>query len=407
MPVLREGVEKMYSKVARFFKEAESWGTRVFSLALLVIIFFIFWKIYLYCNARIAMIDVLSSLLSVDKISDNEVKIKAFFVQNDLKTQDFITVVTGLLALIIASVGIGSYISFKKLKEEEVRFRCLGNKFEALLKIAVSAMIDPLNATGDDYKIRLYNEIEKKINDYDLLFVLRGEEYYYKKMYIDAIDNFIRAIEIDSTLARAWFGWGQALFRVSSTEEVISKQQVIWDFDTFYKNSHWLKMHNSNLKITKSKAKEVITKIEKAQICGYEESRVNFELGRIHEAMINGDGSEDLLDIAIDKYRTAYYSNNIDAGLYYCVAWIRKYRYEIISKRINKDASGIVEVLKIISNSLHKSLACALLCYLYCIAQREAEAKRIFQETNDMAINELFFLKAEDSEGAPCSSSPA
>lgn len=396
----------MYSKVARFFKEAESWITPLYSLALLSVIFLIFLKLYAYYDARLSMLDMLSSsLLSVDKINDSEGKIKAFIAQNDLKTQDFITVVTGLLALIIASVGAGAYISFKKLKEEEVRFRCLGNKFEALLKISVSAMIDPLNATGDDYKIRLYNEIEKQINDYDLLFVLRGEEYYYKKMYRDAVNNFIKAIEIDSTLARAWFGWGQALFKIYSTERIISRQQVIWDFDAFYDKSHWLKMHNSNLEITKAKAKEVMIKIEKAQICGYEESKVSFEFGRIHEAMINGGESEHLLGIAIDKYRTAYYSNNIDAGLYYCVAWIRKYRYEIISKGLSQGAKDIVEVLKIISNSIHKSLACALLCYLYCIAQRKVEARRIFQETNDMAINELFFLKVDDSEDAPCSSS--
>ena len=65
------------------------------------------------------------------------------------------------MALIVGATGIGSYLSFKKILEEEKRISRLREKFEALLIISESSSFDPVTATGDPNAIKIYSTAEK------------------------------------------------------------------------------------------------------------------------------------------------------------------------------------------------------------------------------------------------------
>lgn len=325
----------------------------------------------------------------------------------DLKIQDFITIITGLLALIVGATSVGSYISFKKILKEEEKITHLREKFEALLIISESSAFDPVTATGDQNAVKIYSAAEKKCREYGLLYVLRGEQYYYSNDFESAIKDFEKAVGIDPTLARAWFGWGQALFKSRSIAINVCKSKKIWDFNRFKSECRRLEMHKINLKISPHMAKDSLEKMNKAKNYGYDESKINFEIGRIYEAMKNTRYDSATFDEILSKYHESYKNGNSDAGLYYCVAWIRQNCSLIFSSSFGKDVEKVIEILADIAIGINKSMAYALWCYLSCARGDDARAERLFQETNDLAINELFYLKAEDSEGDSCSSSPA
>ena len=65
----------------------------------------------------------------------------------DFKIQDFITIISGLLALIVGATSVGSYISFKKILKEEERIAHLREKFEALLEMTEASSFDPADST--------------------------------------------------------------------------------------------------------------------------------------------------------------------------------------------------------------------------------------------------------------------
>ena len=237
--------------------------------------------------------------------------------------------------------------------------------------------------------------------------MLRGEQYYYSESYNLAIEDFEKAVKVDPTLARAWFGWGQALFRSESIVDRVCKSQKIWKFSDLKDMCNQLKLHNIDRKIFPGKAKKSLEKMDKATCYGYDESKIDFEVGIIHEAMINVISSSTTFEKILSKYEGAYKKGNLDAGLYYCVAWIRLNYNVIVHSCGVREVDDVIDVLFSIYNAINKPMVCALLCYLYCMRRDYVRAERIFQETNDMAINELFYLEAVNSEGAPCSSSPA
>ena len=325
----------------------------------------------------------------------------------EFKVQDFITIATGLFSLIVGAGGLGVYFSFKRILEEEKKISHLREKFEALLIISESSSFDPVTATGDQNAVKIFSAAEKKCRDYGLLYVLRGEQYYYSESFKLAIEDFEKAVKIDPTLARAWYGWGQALFRSESTLENVPKFRTIWNFNSFKNVCNHLKMHEIDRKICPDKAKNSLEKMNRAKNYGYDESKINFEIGRIHEAMQNGGCNNTTFEEILSNYDESYKNGNSDAGLYYCVAWIRKNYNLIVPNDHGNGVDNVIEILINISNTIHKSLVCALLCYIYCLLGDSARAERVFQETNDMAINELFYLEDRNSEGTPCSSSQA
>lgn len=311
--------------------------------------------------------------------------------------QSFITIVTGLLTLIIGATGIGSYLSFKKIKEEENKITETRKKLETLLTITESVYFDPVTASGSRNAIRNYSEAEKTCKDYALLYILRGEEYYYANDYKSAKYDFKHATEIDRTSSRAWYGLGQALFRLASISRNQDKEDRIWNEDLFYEKAKNLEMYKIETIIDdKDKAEVAIRVLHKALQYGYDESKILFEIGRIYEETDNV--------CAIEKYEHAYEKSskkNVEAGFYYCSAWIRKNNKNLSDEYIKNELSEIIKILKIISQSLQTSLAYALLCYLYCITEDTVRAKRAFTETNDIAINELFYLPDSSCQPSP------
>ncbi|MGV6997043.1 hypothetical protein ACUZ9P_14315 [Desulfovibrio sp. QI0430] len=329
----------------------------------------------------------------------------------NMKAQDFITILTGILALIIGSTGLGAYLSFRKILKEERKMTDLRKKFEALLEMTEASSFDPVTATKDLSAVTVFSRVEKKCKDYGLLYVLRGEQYYYSGYYKLAIADFEHAVHIDSTLARAWYGWGQALFRIYSERKTDTRAALmnapLWNFEDFFSKSRQFIMKEFDFKIAPGKATEVVEKYQMALRYGYDVSKIKFEMGRVYQAIVDNENNERNLKEALDAYSASFDSDNYEAGVYYCGAWIRKNYKRIVERN---DFSGIDEVvyrLKLIENSVQKTIVYTMLCYLYCISDKQNEARRVFPEANDLSINELFYLEAENSEGAPCSSSPA
>lgn len=333
--------------------------------------------------------------------------------------QNFIATVTGLLALIIGATGIGSYLSFKKIHEEETRIIRIREKSEALLKIIEIIYFDPLTATGSRSAIKSYSEAEKQCNDYAILYILRGEEYYYAKEYSAAISDFGKALSIDPTSSRAFFGLGQAQFRELTKYKNQNKCSRVWSYDFFKGNLRQLKMHKFEEQIPnhtekKEEIDEAISSLNKSFKYGYDESRVEFEIGRIHD-------SKEETCTAIKKYKNSYKiseGKNMDAALFYCIAWVRR-NFKIIQSVDDNEKDGVINTLLNISVSLQSKTVYALLLYIYCSINKEKLdkcshvgtniycsvdyeelAKRAFTETNDNAINEFFYLETPTDDPA-------
>lgn len=314
--------------------------------------------------------------------------------------QNFITIVTGLLALIIGATGIGSYLSFKKIQEEERRLRRIREKSDALLKIIEISYFDPLTATGSRSAIKSYSGAEKQCKDYVILYILRGEEYYYDKNYSAAISDFGKALSIEPTSSRALFGLGQAQFRELTKYENQNKCSRVWSYDFFKGNLSQLKMHKFGEQIPnhtekKEEIAKAISSLNKSSKYGYDESKVEFEIGRIHD-------SKEETCTAIEKYKNSYKiseGKNMEAALFYCIAWVRR-KFENNECVDDNEKDGVINILLDISVSLQAKTVYALLLYIYCSTGNEELAKRAFTETNDSAVNEFFYFKTQTDDPA-------
>ena len=300
--------------------------------------------------------------------------------------RDFVTIVTGLLALIVGAIGIGSYISFKKFKEEEEKIEDRRKKLDMFLKIEEARNASETEA-GYKSAIELYNLAERDHCEYYLLFVLRGDSYYFlgkTENYRRALHNYEKAKELKNDSSRAWFGCGQAQFKI--LEEASRRDRPTVDLTGVAAAN--LRLANRDVVTINSKDKvyECIECVEQAIGCGYPEAPARLELGKMFRSI--GDD-----DKALAQYREAYRSNSDHAAcrFYYCYHWVFMHANGLY--RVERaDLDYFVKLLKKVSvfDVYNSKAAYALLWYLYKLVDTLGDASEVKLKTDQILINDLF-----------------
>ena len=145
-------------KILKFLKREVDVDTMVNNMLKCAVVVFLLCMLFCIGYSFAGILGARSLLpTSVERVASVSADVKS----SEVKIQDFITIVTGFLALIVGATGIGSYLSFKKILEEEKRISRLREKFEALLIISESSSFDPVTATGDPNANKIYSTAEK------------------------------------------------------------------------------------------------------------------------------------------------------------------------------------------------------------------------------------------------------
>lgn len=304
--------------------------------------------------------------------------------------RDFITVTTGLLAIIIGATGIGAYLSYKKIKGEETRLTKLRTKFEILLKIE-EGRVGSDSESDPESAVRAYRETGMDFDDYHVLYLLRGEAFYKRGKdgdYTLAERDYKKALDIVGTSAKAWFGLGQARFR-----SILGRMEYRESVDLDPADVVRFKISNNHVSAQGNDiecVEEAIRCTENAISCGYDRSTALFEIGKMYESINKPEES-------IARYKNAYYlnTNNSANGFYYALTWIKVNSNNLSLNEINEN--GIVRILKQagMMNLFHSKTAYALLWFLYCVVPglgSDADKKNAFTATNQYVINDMFEL---------------
>ncbi len=300
--------------------------------------------------------------------------------------RDFVTTITGLLTLIIGAIGIGSYISFRKFKEEEEKIKNRRNQLDMFLKIEEGRNISESEAAYST-AISLYDEAEVFHNEYHMLYTLRGESYYYRNSTGDlqnAICDFETAIRLKKNSSRAWFGLGQACFRLIQN---IHCHKINETRDLEGRTATELRIADNDGSIeSKHEVNNAMGHIEKALSFQYAETPARLELGRMYKSI--GDNAA-----AIEQYKKAYESNKAYAacGFKYALLWIS----ENDGRLNDAEKEGIIDILKKASvyDLFNSKAAYALLWYLFERIGKMAEANKAKSMTDQLIINDIFELR--------------
>jgi len=304
--------------------------------------------------------------------------------------RDFITVTTGLLAIIIGATGIGAYLSYKKIKGEESRLTKLRTKFEILLKIE-EGRVGSDSESDPESAVRAYRETGMDFDDYHVLYLLRGEAFYKRGKdgdYTLAERDYKKALDIVGTSAKAWFGLGQAKFR-SVLGRMEYREPVELDVSDVARfkisNNHFSAQGNDIERV-----EEAIRYTENAISCGYDRPTALFEVGKMYESIGKPETS-------LALYKDAYYlnTNNSANGFYYAFTWIKVNVNNLSLNVINEN--GIVRVLKQVGmmNLFHSKAAYALLWFLYCVVPglgSDADKRNALAATSQYVVNDIFEL---------------
>ncbi|WP_018124910.1 tetratricopeptide repeat protein [Desulfovibrio oxyclinae] len=300
--------------------------------------------------------------------------------------RDFVTTTTGLLTLIIGAIGIGSFISFRKFKEEEAKITDRRNQLDMFLKIEEGRNISESEATYST-AIKLYDEAERLHSKYHMLYTLRGEAYYYRNRTGDlqnAIKDFEVAIELKKNSSRAWFGLGQARFRL-----VRRKHCNINNLERHLENEDVADLKiadNEGVIDRKKETREAMEDIEKAISFQYAEAPARLELGKMYKSIGDNKG-------ALKQYKLAYESNKAHAacGFTYALLWLSE-NDDCLEKAKEE---GILDIIRKASvyDVYNSKAAYALLWYLYSKVPELGGAEKAKSMTDSLVINELFELR--------------
>ncbi|MHC1753724.1 tetratricopeptide repeat protein [Humidesulfovibrio sp.] len=309
-------------------------------------------------------------------------------VSNFQTYSSFVTTITGLLALIIGAIGIGSYISFQKFKEEEGKITDRRNQLDMFLKIEEARNISESDAAYST-AIKLYDEAEKFHCNYYMLYVLRGEAYYFRNETGDlqnAVKDFELAIKLKKNSSRAWFGLGQARFKL-----IVKKH---WRASAKERNlkgicaSLLTLANNDGLVNAKGEIQIAMDDIETAISFQYAETPARLELGKMYK--LTGDNQR-----ALHQYKMAYESNKFHAacGFTYALLWL----VENDDRLDSAEQEGILNILKksSVDDVFNSKAAYALLWFLYERLERPDDAKTAKAMTDQMIIDQLFELRPQ------------
>lgn len=350
---------------------------------------------------------------------------------------DFVTVITGILALIIGSTGFAAILSYKELTDkvgdikkvkadadkqlEENRGKIDKFKEEADSQLAnklaeINAVKDEANKIRDELasyaRIQhasslLSSEAGKssaidvlngsvKTSGVDAIFHrIKGDAYYYRGKngdYNVAIEQYEKALKFNEELNSAWFGLGQVKYKSVCQPPFIDKldaQDLKLD-----KVASFTLSNTRNIIKDDAVVREAIMCMEKAVSYGYGKVEADVEMGKMFND-IEEYGS------ALSKFKNAYDLNPMytAGGFYYCHLWIvtnqDKLRKGGIDKKVLEE---LVDKLKFVGfrDLYNGKAAYALLWYLYSavpVAQKlgsKSDAENALKSTDQYTINDLF-----------------
>ncbi|WBF66044.1 hypothetical protein LN040_09895 [Desulfovibrio subterraneus] len=319
--------------------------------------------------------------------------------------RDFVTLITGLLTLIIGAIGAGAYFSYQKINKivedttkninvEAAKIDGQRKTLEMFLKIEEGRNISDQDG-GYSAAIAVYNDAESQYKNHEILYILRGEAYYYRNTTGDisnAICDFKRAIELKSNSARAWFGLGRAEYR-----SIQNKQKCINDEARSIKGmlpSDLVIFRKCVLSDDKVSILKAMESVERAISFQCAEAPARLELGNMQRSIGDDYG-------ALKQYKLAYKSNEKHAacGFTYALHWLIVNR-DCFDKA---EEEGVVNILKTSSgyDVFNSKAAYALLWYYYGKIGKDEESDAAWQRTDQMVIDELFTSRY--AEGSSCS----
>ncbi|WP_207262976.1 hypothetical protein [Desulfovibrio sp. Huiquan2017] len=337
------------------------------------------------------------------------------YLNNFSGYRDFVTVVTGLLALIVGAIGIGAFISFRRFKEEEEKVTERRKQLEMFLLIEEARNIMEYE-WGFLSAIKLYDKAEDKYDGHYLLYSLRGAAYYIAArknlrlatgkedlFFNKAKRDFRSALKKNKKSMLAQYGLGEVLF-----QEALSKRPTIeglsfdWDkvntFDSVDNDSDILKEVRNTLQLkvggdysgaNRKTVEKSILLIKDAIFNGYDSVVGNHTLGTMYESL-------DDITNAYKCYKKAYGNGYIAAGYQYCYLWLRKN----CSTGCTQVENEIVEILEDVSmdDDDFSKAAYALLWFVFLNDDNKFnEAKRVFSETDKHTIENLFCITSKIS----------
>ncbi|MCJ2163440.1 MULTISPECIES: tetratricopeptide repeat protein [unclassified Pseudodesulfovibrio] len=301
--------------------------------------------------------------------------------------RDFVTIISGLLAIIMGAAGFGSFIAYRNIKAEEIRLSKLRTKFEVLLKIE-EGRAGSDSESDPESGVKVYKDTGMEFDDYYVLYLLRADAFRKRGKdgdYALAERDYRKALEIHGNSPKGWYGLGLTKYlAVRGRMEYCEKESVGLDIE----NVSRYKLTDNTLRVKEEdfvQVKEAIICMKKAISCEYNESIALFDIGNMHESM--GD-----IDKAIDSYNEAYKldKSNTTHGFYYAYSWIKKNAHDLS----HVAAAGVEEILKQVGmmNLYLSKPAYALLWYLYSVPSLKDEkaAQHALSATNQYVIDDLF-----------------
>lgn len=350
---------------------------------------------------------------------------------------DFVTVITGILALIIGSTGFAAIFSYKKItdlageidKIKDEAVKQLAEKREDIDKFKNEARrqlesklaeIDEVKNEADELRDKLasyatiqqassllsseegkssaidvFNSAGSGFDVNALYYLLKGDAYYYRGKngdYDIAVEHYNKAIESDNDLGTAWFGLGRAKYRsvyqLPENDTGGMKKLPIEKVACFRLPNNKNKPKDSAIDIVH----EAISDIRKSVSYGYSKAEAGFEMGHMYKYLGEYDN-------ALREFKKVFdiNKNYTVCGYYYCQLWVLKYQdtfgENALDKKVVDEVVGILKSVGFKDVNLSKA-AYALLWYLYSTAPMietsKSDAEDALKSTDQYTINDLF-----------------
>lgn len=327
---------------------------------------------------------------------------KAEYLTSFNSYKDFVTIITGILTLIIASLGLASYFSFKEVRKESKKiiseykklrsaFYSDYKKLQMFLKIQQAITMKEKDK-GTVLVVDILREAEKIDKKFSLINILIGDEYYLlggdnyryaKSEYQKALD---KQKSKNERSPRASFGFALSEYRLSLSQSKQQKNDILAKSTIAAKCIESITISKTQFKSTDiRKTRNAISHMETALEGKYAIDECYFELGRMYESISNDEK-------AIELYKKSFENNcnNFEYGFAYCVAWVRNNKNDLSECKKN----GIIDILKstCANETFTAKLAYALLWYIYKSINDTTEMEEAFNETTRSAMNEMFTI---------------
>lgn len=251
-----------------------------------------------------------------------------------------------------------------------------------------------------------------------LLNVLKGDAFLLewrrckiakeqKNIYLsEAIRNYNNALSKNDKSIAALYGLGLTIFNLATkSDNMVNDHQCDWDKIIDFENTQnddqnpngepkyipvKIKQSSDYTSEKREDVKKAIELMEKAELNGYDSTKIAFELGTMNEAINNNDE-------ALLNYKKAYKKNYLAAGYQYCYLWIRNEELNKHTDLKTLEKKGVDEIVTILteissSDSNYSKASYALLWYIHRKISnfRNEDAQTFFSRTDKMTIKSLF-----------------